>query len=250
MLSNLFNACSAQVASGYQTLGHSLGYRFMTGPRATLAKSTQIALITLNPGGGSESARQSGASLEEGSSYVVESWVGQAPGQAKLQQQVQALFREIMDHAGVSGDVGEYLARDVLTAHLIPFRSPSLATLTNKENSIRFATKLWTRILSEWRPRLIVTIDQLAYAETNQIIYAMGGNLVELERFDTGWGNYQAEAVRYVAYAAGGNTTIARLPHLSRFTLFTEPGYSTSRKDRLRPFFAWITAGLSKANAG
>lgn len=250
MLSDLFDACSARVASAYQTLGHSFGYRFLTGPKATLAQSTQFALITLNPGGGAESAWQSGASFEDGSCYVAESWFGQPAGQSKLQLQVQALFCEIMDHARLSGDVGEYLARNVLTAHLIPFRSPSLAALTSKDDSIRFAHELWTRVLREWRPRLIVTIDKLAYGEIGRIISTLGGKLVVVERFDTGWGRYQAEAVRYQDYATRGITTIARLPHLSRFTLFTEPGYSSARKDRLRPFFKWITADLSERLAG
>jgi len=38
-----------------------------------------------------------------------------------------------------------------------------------------------------------------------------------------------------------GTTTIARLPHLSRFSLFTEPGYSTTRRAALQPFLQWIT---------
>lgn len=249
MLSDLFDSCSAKVASAYETLGHSFGYRFLTGPRATLAKSTQVALITLNPGGGAESARQSGASLEEGSSYVVESWVGQAPGQSKLQLQVQALFRELMRYGGIAGDVGDYLARDVLTAHFVPFRSPSLEALHNKDESLTFAKKLWTGVLGEWRPTVIVTIDQLAYQSISEIITSFGGKLSEIEQFQTGWGRYRAEAARYRGFAADATTTVARLPHLSRFTLFTEPGYSSGRRDALKPFFDCITADLGGRHA-
>jgi len=249
MLSDLFNACSAQVASGYQTLGHSYGYRFLTGPRATLAKSTQVALITLNPGGGAESAWQSGASFEDGSCYVVETWLGQSPGQAKLQFQVQALFHEVMRHGGISGNVSDYLSHAVLTAHLVPFRSPSLETLHNKDESLKFAKELWTGILREWRPRLIITIDQLAYRMISSIITLLGGKVSEFEQFQTGWGSYRAEASRYQGFTVDAATTVARLPHLSRFTLFTEPGYSSSRRAALNPFFDWIAADLGGRHA-
>lgn len=221
-----------------------MGYRFLTGPRATLDQSTQVAFITLNPGGGAESAWQSGASFEDGSCYVVESWLEQLPGQAKLQLQVQALFRELMRYRGIAGDVGGYLACDVLTAHLVPFRSPSLEALHNKDDSLQFAKELWTQVLCNWRPKLIITIDQMAYRMICGIIAALGGKLAGHEHFETGWGAYTADATRFNDFAVRGATTVARLPHLSRFALFSEPGYTSIRRDALKPFFACISAAL------
>lgn len=244
MLNDLFTNCSAEIESAYKRLGHATGYRFLTGPRATLACTTEVGLITLNPGGGAESAWQSGMSFEPGSCYVAESWLGLPAGRAPLQRQVQALFREIMDHSGRPESVDEYLAQHVLTAHLVPFRSRSFADLASKHESLKFAHQLWSRILREWRPRVIVTIDQQAFATVAGIVTELGGRLSDLEHFDTGWGNYRCEARRYLNYRDTGSTTLARLPHLSRFTLFSEPGYTARRRGVLQPFFAWTTAQM------
>jgi hypothetical protein len=244
MLEELFDTCCAEVESGYESLGHTLGYRFLTGPRATLAHATQIALITLNPGGGADSANQSGGSFEEGSSYVSESWLGQPAGRARLQLQIQALFREIKAHAGFDGLVEDFLAAQVLTAHFIPFRSPSFKELKDPENSLEFGKSLWSRILLEWRPRLVVTIDREAFFAIGQVITKLGGRIAEYERFPTGWGIYSCDASRYDGFRKDEVTVLARLPHLSRFTLFSEPGYSGVRKAAMQPFFSWITAHL------
>jgi hypothetical protein len=74
----------------------------------------------------------------------------------------------------------------------------------------------------------------------SEIVTGLGGESSALEKFDTGWGNYQAEGRRFRNFLVTGAITIARLPHLSRFTLFSEPGYSLSRKEKLDRFFAWI----------
>lgn len=241
-LDGLFDECAQLTADAYCAQGHTFGLRWLTGPRASLSSACELAFITLNPGGGQESAHQSGASYEGGSSYVTESWLGQPAGKAPLQRQVQALFRELMPHLGESGSVDDYLNRRVLSGHFIPFRSPSLAALGNRSASIDFGRQLWGRVLAEWRPRLILTIDREAFSNLGDIVGTVGGRRVEQRSFPTGWGQYSCEAVRYSGFGERGLTTLARLPHLSRFTLFSEPGYSERRRAPLAEFFAWVTA--------
>lgn len=239
-LDALFDECAKLSADAYQSLGHTLGWRWLTGPRATLSPACQIGLVTLNPGGGEESAHQSGASYEDGSSYVTESWLGQPAGQAPLQRQVQALFRELMAHRGEGGDVSSYLATRALTGHFVPFRSPSLASLANKQASLEFARGLWGRVLGQWRPRLIITMDREAYSGLAGVVMQVGGRRIDARAFATGWGSYTCEAMRFDGYRDGETMTLARLPHLSRFSLFSEPGYSTTRRAALRSFFEWV----------
>ena len=54
-------------------------------------------------------------------------------------------------------------------------------------------------------------------------------------------GSVPDEASRFVGYRPNGVTTLARLPHLSRFALFVEPGYCERRKAPLAEFFGWIS---------
>lgn len=240
-LSELFDSCATPIESKGRELGHRDGWRFLTGPRRTLCPSTELAFISLNPGGGAESAHQSGASYEEGSSYVTESWLNDLPGEAPLQRQGQALFREIMNHSLAEGGVADFLSHRVLTGHFIPFRSRSFAVLPNPAKSVAFGRRLWMQVLKEWRPRLILTIDHETYSNLGSIISELFGREVDHRHFVTGWGSNRCEGTRFADFRADGVITLARLPHLSRFKLFSEPGYSSQREAALKPFFEWVT---------
>jgi hypothetical protein len=240
-LNELFSACAQDIEDTYHRLGHTLGWRFLTGPKATLAPATEIAFISLNPGGAEESVHQSGASHEDGSSYVTERWQNALPGLSPLQRQVQSLCAELMHHLHETGSVNHFLAQHVLTAHFIPFRSPSFATLANPQASLAFARSLWSRILQTWCPRLILTIDRETYSNLQQILIRnLKGTLTECREFSTGWGQYKADGSRIMGLRGDGPVLLVRLPHLSRFALFAEPGYSEQRKAHLAPLFEWI----------
>jgi hypothetical protein len=149
---------------------------------------------------------------------------------------------ELMRHRGEEGTVGEFLSTRVLTAHFVPFRSRSLAELHEKARSLDFARNLWARVLAAWQPRLILTIDREASDAISGILTGpLGASIIEARSFPTGWGRYQADATRYRLRGNGHAVTLARLPHLSRFTLFSEPGYSATRKAALEPLFRYIT---------
>jgi hypothetical protein len=47
--------------------------------------------------------------------------------------------------------------------------------------------------------------------------------VTDRRRFRTGWGAYEADAIRLTGLRDDGAVTIVRLPHLSRFQLFGNP---------------------------
>src|SRR2546421_606458 len=123
-LSDLFDRSMASIERAYVQLGHTIGWRFLTSPRATLSPKSTIGLVTLNPGGDSEPADHPRASSEAGSAYLIETWAGNTRGAAPLQLQVQALFRSLTRHLGEDGSLSTFINQRVMSAHFIPFRSP------------------------------------------------------------------------------------------------------------------------------
>lgn len=214
----LFDSCCADIESAYRQLGHQQGWRFLSGPKANLSPATQIAFISLNPGGDSDSPDHPCKSQELGSSFLVESWEGKPAGQAKLQVQVGTMFKLLAERMG-KGD-HKTLMNKTLMGHFIPFRSPSLAQLANKKASLDLSDKLWRRVFEHISPRTIITIDRHAFEHVRKIVRdAKRGKLEQHLQLPTGWGKYSADVVRF---GTGQETvTLARLPHLSRFTIFT-----------------------------
>jgi hypothetical protein len=116
----------------------------------------------------------------------------------------------------VPGSLGTFMSHRLLSAHFIPFRSPSLAALTRKGESLRFGEQLWKAILASWTPRLIITIDRETYAGIQGLIEPnLGRALLEQREWPSGWGQYTCQSRRYT-----DGVTLARFPHLSRFGLF------------------------------
>ncbi len=225
----LFQECADAIDHAYVRLGHTLGWRFLSCPRATLSPTTEVGLVSLNPGGTFEPQEHPRASSEAGSAYLIESWPGCGPGAAPLQRQIQALFRALARHLGRENAVDRFMNEQVLSAHFIPFRSPRFADLPRRPESIAFAKELWNAILSHWKPRVLITIDTEAFASLEALLLGQCGNqLLESRRFDTGWGNYQAAAIRIARPEDDSRVTLARLPHLSTFKLFS--------RDACRPY--------------
>ena len=111
----------------------------------------------------------------------------------------------------------------MLIAHLIPFRSRNLESLHRRDESIAFGRRLWSDILAAWTPRVIMTIGKEVFDNLRFILNTRlhAGNT---ERFPTGHGNRAArtaEACRFWVPGRETSLTLARLPHLSRFPLFS-----------------------------
>ena len=214
--------CVESIDAAYERLGHRLGWRFLTGPRRTFTNRTPFGLITLNPGGTHEEPEHPRSSSEKGSAYWIESWKGIRPGKAPLQLQVQELISRIVGVLGGSESARQFVESRVLTAHFVPFRSPSLEELHRRAESIAWARGFWSHILAAWTPGTIMTIDRVTFQNLYVIISRGPLELVEELSFPTGWGGCKAQAVRFRVPGHKENLTLARLPHLSRFRLMSK----------------------------
>jgi hypothetical protein len=217
MLIDLFNESCGQIESEYKQLGHRLGWRFLTGPMANFSTDVDVAFVTLNPGGSVDVVEHPRTSSEAGSAYLVESWDGYSPGQSPLQQQVRGLFSRL---AGISGaPSGEVLLSKSLTAHFVPFRSPTFDDLKNQTASVAFATRLWTRILRELRPRLVITMDTTSTPVLESILRSSQDVTSSAKSLPIGWGSYSAQLIRFGG-PRDATRALLRFPHLSRFKVF------------------------------
>ena len=215
--------CVESIETAYRRLGHEIGWRFLAGPRRTFTTSTRFALVTLNPGGTHEDPAHPRASSENGSAYWIESWKGYPVGTAPLQIQVQQLFASIGRIVGSKDSAREFVESQVLIAHLIPFRSRNLKSLHRPQESFAFARELWSDILAAWTPRVIMTISKDAFDNLRRVL-ATRLHAGDTEPFPTGHRNRAArtaEACRFWTPEGKPSVTLARLPHLSRFPLFS-----------------------------
>jgi len=215
-----FDLAVSEIEKAYRSLKHELGWRFLCVSKNVLESDPEIALITANPGGDRIPVGHGTASCENGCAYLTEKWKGgAAAGKAILQQQVQLLFETIAKKINF---IDGYMAlmEKSLIAYFIPFRSPRLAQLPRKKESIAFAKSLWTRFFHELNPKLVVTIDKDAFSHMDILLQQKSGaNPIRHEKRQTGWGNVTAE-IKW--YATDSNTiSLVRLPHLSTFKLFS-----------------------------
>jgi hypothetical protein len=155
----------------------------------------QVAFIGLNPGGSTIDPDHGVFSSERGSAYrrEVENW----GTSSKLQDQVLELFRRL-----------NVPPEEVLAGNLVPFRSPSEATLEDAPSAIAFGKTLWAEILNTARPSLVVSMGGTANREVAQLL---GVN--DIRSHPVGWGAYTASRGRFP------DGTWIGLPHLSRFTI-------------------------------
>ena len=218
MANDIFQDTVDQIKNFYQEHSYELGWRFLTCSKSVLKNNPKIAFITLNPGGSRIRHDHPSPSCEEGSPYLDESWGGKKPGESKLQIQIQKMFGKIHEKVSYPGSKHE-LMKSTLSGHFVPFRSPNLKDLENKKEAFDFGEKIWSEILTSVRPRLFVCIN----TETTERIRKIIENVYKLPerksyKLQTGWGDYTADIIEFGDKA---QIKLLRLPHLSRFTLFT-----------------------------
>lgn len=226
MLKELFeNSCNA-IEREYLRLGHRIGWRFITGPKATLTKETKILFISLNPGGDCDPPDHPHESSEKGSSYLIESWKGRPKGKESLQVQFQRMALKLQQIYGIQGSVEDFINTQMLTAHFIPFRSSRFETLHNKAESIAFGRTLWGKILSHLSPELIITLNPETFQNISETLESNGYGCNKQQYFQTGWGAGTNRPIGCEVRKYSNNTklvSVLRLPHLSTFKLFSKP---------------------------
>jgi len=216
---DVFDECCERIDEAYRELGHQLGWRFLTSPRSTFPPSSGILLLTLNPGGARPRPDHDGPSVEAGSAYLVEDWEPPySAGRAPLQVQVQQLFDALASDLSAPAD-GTELLNQSLGSYFVPFRSPSLADLRSKAASLEFAESLWSQILGEFSPRLVITIDHETTTRLRRVLERSGLPLKDERRYPTGWGNVSAG----LSAPETRGPAVLRLPHLSRYRVFGRP---------------------------
>lgn len=215
----LFEQAISEIESAYESLGHTLGWRFLCVSKRVLQDKPQIVLITANPGGKGIPPDHPPASCENGCAYIAETWGTAKKGQHKLQKQVQHLFEALAEKTRFKMG-GTVLMESSLIAYYIPFRSPRLALLPRKKESLNFARSLWAPLFKQIRPKLVITIDPDAYRYFGELIESsVSTSNKKREVMPTGWGAYTADVMRYGE--GKQTTTLVRLPHLSTFQLFS-----------------------------
>jgi hypothetical protein len=226
MLKELFDNSCAAIEREYQRLEHCKGWRFITGPKATLARNTRILFISLNPGGDYDPPDHPHESSENGSSYLIESWKGKPKGKESLQVQFQRMASKLQQIYRHQGSVEDFIDTQILTAHFIPFRSSRFNTLHRSAESIIFGRTLWDRILKHLSPDLIITLNPETFQHISEILENNGCILEEHKSFQTGWGTGTSRPIgcEVSKYKRMANiVSILRLPHLSTFKLFSKP---------------------------
>lgn len=218
----IFRDAVNYIAQSYVELGHQFGWVFLHTPASTLAQSTRLFLIALNPASNQRNPKPE-ESDEGGNAYRIRKW--KTDRTSALQKQVCAFYKLL---ATKLANNWESLMDSSLAGNFCPFGSPSWTDLPEKPKSIEFSTNLWLRIMKYCAPSAIVCLGEVCYRCMSEAALASGYHSIRTTKSYTGWG--------YITYAVaemdGSNRLLlVRLPHLSRYQIFQRSG----RTDHFQP---------------
>lgn len=197
---------AAAIESEAKAHGHDLGWSYLYSP-ARLRMNAQLATIGLNPGGGRERSIdwQDQRQIEDpdGNSYFCQRWASDNSAFSTLQRQVHRLV-----------DVARLQPTDVVSANLVPFRSPDWRSLKDSTDAVAFGLSLVDWALASARLKLVIAFG-LGARET---VLAKHLGLALHATVPTGWGRTTARI-----YRGRGKGTMLGVPHLSRYAVFGRP---------------------------
>lgn len=217
---NYFDEKCKEIKAKHDELEHKLGSTFLMSPKETLSPKTDIAFITLNPGGGEKEEHV--PSCDKGTAYHTETWIKKGPGESPLQQQIQKLFSGLHDRIEKQPEEKSYkdLLNNTLCSQYIPFRSQRESTLEQMEESEEFSNALWKDIFSHCiKPKLVITLSKRTFLAISKIMQEEYSLLNEFE-INTKWRN---ALTRFNVFkdSEGNICTLAGLPHLSSYKIFS-----------------------------
>jgi len=198
------------------------GWRFLYTPANTFTCPNRLMFLGLNPA--CNSIRDSttiNTAIEEvkaGNAYLVEPWG------KNLQIQVTELFKKLaLSRVGdrASNDF-EKLMNETLTSNFCPFQSHSWDKLPKDVHNevVAFSTDLWTGIIPEIKPRLILCMGSLQYPYLKGILDKIPSESFQKDELETNWGKPGKIKFAICQYKfAEWTTTLARFPHLSTYKL-------------------------------
>ncbi len=208
----LYEGMYDKTESMYARLGHSLGFNppIVSSVRAFEAKP-RLLLMGLNPAGSRDYPEHRGRyRFEHQDGYLGTSWDGYPTGQSPLQKQVGQLLRHLQRRVGDDGPLDLFARNRVVSASLIPFRSPSEASLHNRPASLDFARTLWGEVLGVWRPQYVVCFGGTPF----NVISSLLGMPSEARDYDPRWQGL----LRLRVFDDG--VRLLGVPHMSRFPIF------------------------------
>lgn len=187
-----------EISEAYLSCGNTMGWRLLYSPPSVLQISN-VAFIGLNPGGSLLPNHHADFAMTSGSAYRDEEWENYRPGESPLQKQVLKLFERL----GSAPD-------SVLAGNLVPWRSHTWHALANKAEALAFGSRIWSQILSNANPRIVVTMG----ADTGRYVQRLL-DMPKFEKVALDWGGVSAKR------CTNGSTKMICLPHLSRFRIMS-----------------------------
>lgn len=152
-MSNLCaKSLSHRIESEYRAGGYGRGWRFLYNGSSTLACPNGVIFLGLHPGGTEADFERDGFAVPEAEC----AWLDEAWAQTPKNSRLPKVFEEL-----------EIDLRSTLAANFIPFRSPRLQLLPNKQRAIEFCKELWQDIVGNVKPRLILTMGRESFEATS-----------------------------------------------------------------------------------
>jgi hypothetical protein len=204
---------TALIRDAYSRLGYTLGWEFLYTPAATLRCPNGFMLVGINPGGDAFGIAES---VEEGNAYLIQEW---SPDGTRLQQQVRSFFGLLSDRFLGHATQGDALLGQTLTTNFCPFRSPTWRELPRRTEAISFSQVLWTDLLCDITPRVVLCMGALPYRHLQDILRRQAETIEGERLFPTGWGEYDFALSVYSI--KGRLVVLARLLHFSQYKLMS-----------------------------
>ena len=220
-----------RIESAYAQLGHPLGFNpLLLSSVESFDATPRLLVATLNPAGDRDYPDHRGVDrYAGGNAYTSVDWKGAGPGRAPLQVQMQGVFRYLQERTGFGGSPEEFARARVVTAQIIPFRSPDEESLHRRDDSLAFVQQIWREIFSYWQPQIVVSVG----ATTTEAFGDLLGR-ARLRFMPTGWGKVKMSLHEFP------KTRLLGLPHLSTFKLFSR----AQSAPYLAEAFDWLVGGV------
>lgn len=208
----------SRIETAYENLGYTLGWRFLYSPVSTLAPSTQLMFVGINPGGGVY--EEPIPSVEEGNAYRIEKWNGN--NYSSVQREVSLLFNRIAGSLEPK-ITGATLLDKTLTANFCPFRSSGWydkrKRLPRQKEAIEFSYDLWLDISQHLRPAVIICMGSPAFEHFRKVFIRRGFQSGHCDKRATGWGDHK---YTFETLSLGSDELmILGMPHLSQFKVIS-----------------------------
>jgi hypothetical protein len=187
---SLFETSVESIRQGTRTLGPSVGptfgWEFLYCPSSLLSERSRLWFIGINPGGPGGTSKAAKECFEDGNAYYVDrKW---SPDGEVLRDQVKEFFKLLAGAVDSGRLTGEGLLNETLTSNFCPITSDTWRTVTERRKALDLSRKLWSGILKQLSPRVIIGMGGLPYREFCRLYRQMGYALLNEWTIDTGWG--------------------------------------------------------------